>query len=128
MLEAVHATVRGRPRTPQRIQLVSKHRKLAPQTTPNPRLVRSRGDAAQVPCTRLPLTDGLRSLGGTVGSQGRQRHYRAPSPQCARSPPLWAPWFFLFFFFLFFSPGGPGGCVLAVGWEVKPQRAAAAGL
>lgn len=31
-------------------------------------------------------------------------------------------------FFFFFFPGGPGGCVLAVGWEVKPQRAAAAGL
>ncbi|CAO2580113.1 Translocating chain-associated membrane protein 1, partial [Lemmus lemmus] len=28
----------------------------------------------------------------------------------------------------FFFSGRPGGCVLAVGWEVKPQRAAAAGL
>jgi hypothetical protein len=41
------------------------------------------------------------------------------------------PFFFFFLsfsFFFFFFPGGPGGCVLAVGWEVKPQRAAAAGL
>lgn len=79
---------------------------------------------------------------------GRSRSKRLPTPTCAPRPPAHrgrcgppggararsfslvrmlassAGWLSFFFFF----PGCPGGCVLAVGWEVKPQRAAAAGL
>lgn len=72
--------------------------------------------------SQLPLVPrDLQPTGGAVGRRvGRER---AVSPWCACSPAQRAGFLFFFFF-----PGCPGGCVLAVGWEVKPQRAAAAGL
>lgn len=89
---------------------------------PTPALERSRGGAAQVSYTR-PAPGGRPPLPrrrcGLAGAAATRESAVSPVRMLASCVGL--P------FFSFF-PGGPGGCVLAVGWEVKPQRAAAAGL
>lgn len=72
--------------------------------------------AGQRPTASGPQAALWARSGGRGTSERRLPGAHAP-PRCG-----------LPFFFFFFFPGGPSGCVLAVGWEVKPQRAAAAGL